>query len=278
MEKPFKDIIDAHLKAGDIQLPPFDKTAFQIQQEVTRAEPSIKKVEALIEVDPALTAQVLKMANTAFFRGLSKVETVRDAVVRLGMQEVSNIVLLVTQKKLFQSTDPYVLDFSEQLWRHSAGAALGSAWLAKRCGYQGLANQAFVAGLLHDIGKLFLLTVVAAVRANEYPGFTPSREFVLEVMDSLHTEQGFLLAQSWNLPETYGTVAKDHHTEAFDTRNALLLLVRMADKACNKMGIGLYAPVDMVLVATAEAVALGLSEIDLAALEIMLEDAPLLIV
>lgn len=274
--KPFKDIIEEHLASGETQLPAFDKTALQIQQEVTKSDPSIKKIEALIEVDQALTAQVLKMANTAFFRGLSKVETVRDAIVRLGINQISDIVILVTQKKIFTSRDYYVLEFMEKLWRHSVGTALGSAWLAQKSGFPQLSSQAFVAGLLHDIGKLFLLTVMEAIREKNGHEFNPSRDFMVEIMDGLHTEQGWLLTQNWNLPEAYCIVARDHHAEAIDPRNALLLLVRMVDKTCNKMGIGMHEPTESILVTTPEAISLGLSEVVLAELEIMLEDAPLL--
>lgn len=277
-DRPFKDIVEEYLSSNETQLPPFDKTAFQIQQEITKAEPSIQKVESLVEVDQALTAQMLKMANTAFFRGLSKVETVRDAIVRLGLQQVSQIVMLVTQKKIFKSNDSYIQELMEKLWRHSVGTAMGSSWLAKKCGYHQLANQAFVAGLLHDIGKLFLLTVIELVREDKGSEFNPSKAFFLDVMDNLHTEQGYELTQNWNLPETYCLVARDHHVEHFDARDVVLLLVRVVDHTCNKMGIGMGEPMDYILVTLPEAVALGLSEVDLAELEIMLEDAPILIV
>lgn len=274
--KPFKEIIDEHLASGETQLPAFDKTALKIQQEIAKPEPDVDNIRELIREDQALTAQVLKMANTAFFRGLSKVETVRDAIVRLGVDQISNIVVLVTQKEIFKSSDRYVREFMEKLWRHSVGTAIGSAWLAKKSGYSHMTSQAFVAGLLHDIGKLFLLTVIESVRGKKAYRFNPSKDFVIEIMDNLHTEQGWLLTQSWSLPEAYCLVARDHHIEAFDNRNTLLLMVRMADLTCNKMGIGLREPEDQILVATPEAVTLGLSEVDLAQLEIMLEDSPLL--
>ncbi len=275
-DTPFKDIIEEHLASEETQLPAFDKTAMKIQREISRPEPDIEAIRSAIREDQALTAQVLKMANTAFFKGLSKVETVRDAIVRLGIEQISNIVLLVTQKNIFKAGDPEVRAFMERLWRHSVGTATGSAWLAKKSGYAQLSSQAFVAGLLHDIGKLFLLTVIESIREkNAYP-FNPSKDFVMEIMDNLHTDQGWRLTQNWNLPDVYCVVARDHHLEAFDNRNTLLLLVRMVDMTCNKIGIGLRGPEEHILVATPEAITLGLSEVDLAELEIMLEDAPLL--
>jgi HD-like signal output (HDOD) protein len=274
--KPFKEIIEEHLASGETKLPAFDKTALKIQQEISRQEPRIDVIETLIGEDQALTAQVLKMANTAFFRGLSKVETVRAAVVRLGIEQISNIVILVTQKPIFAAGNRHIKEFTEKLWRHSVGTAIGSSWLAKKSGYSQLASQAFVAGLLHDIGKLFLLTVMETIREKKVYQFNPTKDFVTEIMDNLHTEQGWLLIQNWNIPEAYGLVAREHHAEVFDNRNTLLLLVRMADLTCNKMGVGLREAEDQILVATPEAVTLGLSEVDLAELEIMLEDAPLL--
>jgi HD-like signal output (HDOD) protein len=274
--KPFKEIIEEHLASGEIRLPAFDKTALRIQEEVTKPEPDVDSIRDIIREDQALTAQVLKMANSAFFRGLSKVATVQDAIVRLGIEQISNIVMLVTQKEVFKSKNKEVTEFMEKLWRHSVGTATGSAWLAKKSGYRQIACQAFVAGLLHDIGKLFLLTVIESIREKKEYHFNPSREFIREIMDSLHTEQGWLLTQDWNLPEAYCLVARDHHVENFDSRNSLLLVVRMVDITCNKMGIGLHEPEEQLLVATPEAVALGLNEVDIAELEITLEDAPLL--
>ncbi len=274
--KPFREIIEEHLTSGETRLPAFDRTALKIQDEVGKPEPSIEKIRELIREDQALTAQVLKMANTAFFRGLSKVETVRDAIVRLGIEQISNIVVMVTQKALFKSGDPLTRQFMEKLWRHSVGTAIGSAWLARKSGFPQISSQAFIAGLLHDIGKLFLLTVIESIRNKKEYRFNPSEDFVTEIMDSLHNEQGWLLTQNWNLPEAYCLVARDHHVENFDSRNTLLLLVRMVDITCNKMGIGLREPEEQLLVAAPEAVSLGLSEVDIAELEIMLEDAPLL--
>ena len=271
--KSFKDIIQDHLKSNRIPLPVFNKIAFDIQRETARSEPDINRIRKLIEKDQALTTQFIKMANTAFFRGLAKVATVQDAIVRLGTQQVSAIVILVTQKGNFRSDDPYVNKFMTKLWRHSVGTALGSGWLARRCGYPQLSDQAFVAGLLHDVGKLFLLSVVELIRRDPKTTFKPSPEFMNEIMETLHTEQGYMLMEKWNLPEAYWEVTRDHHNEEVAANRTLLLIVQMADATCNKMGIGFWEPSDLILAAMPVAQLLNLSEVDLAELEIALEDA-----
>ena len=66
-----------------------------------------------------------------------------------------------------------------------------------------------------------------------------SNALLSEAMDRLHTDCGSSLMQHWNLPEKYCEIARGHHTDEFDSKNLLLAMVRMADRACNKLGIGL---------------------------------------
>lgn len=272
----FKDIIDAHLTSNKVELPVFDQTAFKIQQETAKPEPDTTAIERLIVTDPSLTSQVIKTANTAFFRGLTKVATVKDAIIRVGTDQVCAIVILVTQKNNFKSNDKFIQKYMSNLWRHSVGAAIGASWLAVRCGYPRLRDQAFVAGLLHDIGKLFLLNIIEFIRKDPTLSFNPSNTFMNEIMDSLHTEHGFRLMDQWNLPESYCETARDHHREPSDNSPLLLLLVQTADITCNKMGIGMHEPSELILAATPVAQLLGLSELDIAELEIALEDASIL--
>jgi HD-like signal output (HDOD) protein len=95
-------------------------------------------------------------------------------------------------------------------------------------------------------------------------------------MQNLHTEQGNLLLNHWNLPEKYCQIARDHHREDFDCNNILLVLVRLANHMCHKKGIALYEDPSIVLMATPEAHQLQLSEVDLARLEVLLEDSQVL--
>ncbi len=78
--------------------------------------------------------------------------------------------------------------------------------------------------------------------------------------------------KSWNLPETYCIIVRDHHLEKFEPNNFILPIIRLADMVCNKMGFGLNIDPSLELSSTPEAKFLGLSEIDLARLEIELED------
>ena len=272
-DKSFIEIVDTHLASSNARLPVFNATALRIQQEIAKDESDLQLIEKLIVSDQALTAKVLSVSNSSFYKGLQQVSTVRNAVVRVGINEVSNIVMLITHESNFRSKDPFVQGIMRKLWRHSVACAMGSNWLAKQCGLHSLAHEAFFAGLLHDVGMLFILTVIDDLKHSNEIEIQPSDALLVEAMNTLHTHHGHSLMSHWNLPEKYSQIARDHHQEELDGNNLLLVLVRLADMACCKLGIGLDEDPSMVLVATSEAEALHISEVDLARMEIMLEDS-----
>ena len=199
--------------------------------------------------------------------------TVRDAIIRLGIKEVSNIVTLVALQHNFESRNPAIDPVMKQLWSHSVGSGIGANWIAKETGSEALAHETFIAGLLHDVGKLYVLKVMDGMLANEEIENPPSDTVVHEVMENLHTQQGFFLMQQWNLPEKYCLVVRDHHRDETDSSNLVLQVVRLANQVCHKMGIGLKNDPTIVLNTTPEANQLQLSEVDLARLEVRLEDS-----
>lgn len=255
-----------------MELPPFDGTARRIQNEVMKEDPDPGFIERLIIKDQALTGQVLRIANSAFYKGLVKVSTVRNAILRLGINEVSNIVTLVTHEQCFKSRDPKINAILRDQWGHSLGCAIGSHWIAKNSGCTSLASEAFFAGLLHDVGKLVILTALEQLKQSKKIEAQPAPALLQEIMDNQHCQYGFTLMNNWNLPERYGRVARDHHVDSFDPKDYILVIVRVADQACHKAGIGSEPDEAIVLTALPEANILNLTEIELAKLEIHLED------
>jgi len=272
----FIEIVDNLIATRKARLPVFNVTAARIQQEIGRDEPDVRQIEKLIVSDQALTAEVLRLSNSSFYMGLTQVSTVRNAIVRLGVNEVSNIVMAATHQNQFTSKDPHLHAVMRKLWRHALGTAVAAHWLACHCGLKGIAHETFFAGLLHDVGKLFILTVIDHLMHSGRHKMNPSTALLMEAMDHLHTGHGYTLMKHWNLPEKYAQVARDHHQDTLDSENYIALTVRMANKTCNKLGIGVRQDPGTILVATAEANELHLSELDIAKMEIMLEDSQVL--
>ncbi|MGD8739137.1 MAG: HDOD domain-containing protein [Desulfobacterales bacterium] len=272
-ESSLVGMIDHFVESKKVKLPAFNATALRIQKEVAKAEPDSRLIEKLIVSDQSLTGEVLSVSNSSFYKGLTQVATVRDAIIRMGNIEVSNIVSLVALQHNFQSKIPAMHKIMGKLWRHSVGCAIGANWLARQTGFQALAHETFIAGLLHDVGKLYVLKVIDDMKASREIENLPPDTVIDELMQQMHTEQGYALMAQWNLPEKYCQVARDHHLAEFDVSNFLLVLVRLANQVCHKMGIGLIEDPSIVLLETPEAAQLRLSEMDLARLEVRLEDS-----
>lgn len=276
-EKPLIDRITEYLAHEDVELPPFDRTALDIRQELSKDNPNMKQIVNLIVRDQAITSQILRVANSSFYKGMKEITTVRDALVRLGANEVANIVALVSQQGLFKSDDPQVKEYMQNLWVHSVACAVGAHWVAKQTGRQGVVEEAFFAGLLHDVGKLFLFKVIEEMKKKGELHAGISREFVDEVVHGMHSEQGYALLTRWNLPKSYCEVARHHHDEELDDENILLVAVRLSDKVCHKCGFGKDRDPGIDVVTSPEAAALDLSEVRLAELEIRIEDTMALV-
>lgn len=266
------EMVQAKLDSGEVQLPVLNPVAAQLQDLLGESEFDLDKATELISHDQTLASQVLRMANSAFFSGIRKASTIQEAVVRLGARQAANLVTLTTQQAVHRSTCEVVDAYMKKLWQHSHVCAMCTQWLAGKTGYSELVSEALLAGLFHDIGKLFLMKVLEEIRSSGEVDISLSDPVVLEILDNLHAEQGYLLMQHWNLPESYCEVARDHHKADLDTSNPLLSLVRLSNAACTKTGINLSSDPTIVLAALPEAGALCLDEIRLAELEILIED------
>lgn len=272
LDTPLLDQIVEFARRRNVTLPVFSDVAATLQAATNSDSYDMTTIERSIDSDTALATEVLRVANSAFFGGLSEVTTIRAAVLRLGFKRVTNLVVLASEKNRYTAGRPEIASLLRVLWRHSSACALASDWIAQRARYQHISGEAFIGGLIHDIGKLFLLRVLDEMMT-ENPGESLySEELIGELLDHAHADQGYRLLSEWRLPEVYAVIVRDHHSAAIDPGNVPLLVVRLADHACNKLGIGLSADPSMVLAATGEAQALGLSEIALAELEIALED------
>lgn len=271
----FVDAIKKKIHEDDVILPVFNSAAMQVQQELVKKEPDMQVFEKIISTDQSLSSLVLQMANSSFYKGLVEVATVRAAIVRLGIREVGRISLLAASKNQFRSKDKKLNVVMRKLWQHSVGCALGVKWLTKRCQLDELERHAFFAGLLHDVGKLLVLMVIEQLKKKN-PTLPVTDALLLEAMASLHTEQGYYLMKLWNMPESYCVIARDHHKADYDKANDMLILVRIANMMCNKIGIGLQKDPTLVVSTTPEIHHFNLSEIDIAEMEIALEDTSIL--
>jgi HD-like signal output (HDOD) protein len=266
------DRINQLIESGGLELPVFDAVALRLQRVVADENHDVGEVERLIGSDQALAAEVLSAANSPFYCGLSTIRTIRNAVVRLGTQQVRYLVLMAAEHAKYRARDRDLDLLLQELWRHASTSALAAQWLANRLRSKGSEEVCFLGGLLHDIGQLVILRAIDEIKCSEESGFVVSPALVKEVLLTAHCQLGYNFLCRGNVPEIYCTMARDHHSDKFESTDLPLVIVRLANEASRKVGVSLDPDPTLVLAATPEANILKASEILLAELEIMLED------
>ena len=266
------ELIEEMKDAEKVRLPVAPAIARQVQQCLADAEAGSNALWVLVNQDSALLCNLFRAANSSFYAGLHKTATVDEAVTRLGSGKAAEVIKRACRDSEERSKGILLSRYMPHLWQHFHGCALGASWLASRCGYQALAEQAYLGGMLHDIGKQFLLAAFGELAGSGESNITLTEPLILEVMASMHVSLGLRLFQEWHLPDLYLEIVTAHHDDALDTQNIVVALVKLANKGCRKIGLGLEHQPDLVLPTTAEAQFLGTNEIVLAEFEIMLED------
>lgn len=189
-ERSIVDLIKDNLASGSTSVPVFHAVALRLQQVLARPNFRVEEVNRLISADPGLVSQVLRVANSSYYAGLSKVGTIQEAIVRLGSHEVASIAMVATQQDQYRSEDPRYNALMQVLWKHAFCCAVGSKWLAHKTGYHSLVQEAFLAGLLHDIGNLFLLKVIEQIGSSKRQQGGTNLAIIAEVLSSMHVEIG----------------------------------------------------------------------------------------
>jgi HD-like signal output (HDOD) protein len=197
-----------HLKS----LPVNPSIAAKVLVMLDRQDFSFKQLEEIISADPGLTAKILKIANSALYARQNQITKLQTAITLLGINMIKNLVVLFTGAGLFSGYGKS--RFCSLFWRHSLATAFISKELSLRYGLQAMAEEAFIAGLLHNVGQVALfmhdpaayediltevLTAGGRFSAMEMPRY-----------GATHREVGGALLTQWLFPEVYSDCAREH--------------------------------------------------------------------
>jgi putative nucleotidyltransferase with HDIG domain len=207
----------------------------EISKELQSPEASINKVGKIISHDPSMAAKILQLANSAFFGRRHNMSNITAAVSYLGLDHVTKLLLTI---HAFEEFVPAVngLISVEELWRHSNNTAIQAKKIAEEqlaCG--NMTDDAFTAGLLHDIGKLIFAsrcpeeyaTAARMAKENASPLWVVERE----IFSATHAEVGAYLLAIWGLPNPIVEAVAFHHNPASTTGESFsaLTAVHAAD-------------------------------------------------
>lgn len=207
-----------------------------------RASP--KDLIHAISLDPVLTAEVLRLINSAYFGMKQTVVSLNRAVILLGVNTIKNVAIgsaVIGAMKMRN----FKYFTSDEFWEHSLGVATGSKILAARLGVPAQdRDEYFIAGLLHDIGKVIFVQHAAEEFARlSDPGHRPGvakSKVEEEIMGVSHAELGMLIAKKWELPPQLLDTIHGHHAPSFGGANdQVKAAVHLADWYCNRVEIGI---------------------------------------
>ncbi len=234
-------ILDHYIR----QLPPFPATVNKVMEICRDVNTSPTDLTKVISLDPVLTGKVMQLVNSAYF-GLSReiISLVR-AVVMLGMNTVKNLVLGATVMSAFGTRKNFRALNMDMFWKHSLGVGVISKLIAeKRNINKKLIEGYFIAGLLHDIGKIPLNSKFSDEYLNimEIPEKEPQPLFISEkqLLGIDHTFVGNLIAKKWKLGEEISDTITYHHApETYQgVQNDILFTVILSDHFANSSEIG----------------------------------------
>lgn len=243
-----KELETAIQTAGD--LPTIPVVATKVMQLCESENATAEELARIVASDPAVAARVLKISNSAYYGCQRQIQSLSVAIVILGFTTLKSIVVAASVKQVYK---PFGLT-EQMLWQHSFGAGLAARIIAQNTR---MANQeeAFLAGLFHDIGKIIMNNLdrdkfqLAMQRCyNEYITFEEAEKSFFPYS---HEEVGAYVIKKWNFPETLFKAVMQHHKLLFAEQEELAqvyltAVVSLADMFCKRFGVGIRDPMENI--------------------------------
>jgi putative nucleotidyltransferase with HDIG domain len=228
------------LLGEDVCLPSLPEIFVEITNVLGDPRSSAVHVANVISKDTSLSARLLKIVNSAFYGFPSKIDTISRAVMIVGSKQLSTLALGTSVIHIFRDIPPELVDM-KSFWKHSIACGIGARMLAS---YKNMAHteRLFVAGLLHDIGRILIYKHfpregrATLLKARKAGWLLHSAE--RETLGFDHAQIGGTLLKKWMLPPTLEQAVGDHHHPAGSRYAVEASAVYLADLLVNALGIG----------------------------------------
>ncbi len=223
-----------------VDLPALPSVVMQVIQATERETVSTSEIERLLSSDPAITAKLLKVVNSAYFGLPRQIVNINQTIAILGLLQVRNLVMSIGVLNVLNSPSPRIVEVQKQFWQHSFAAASCAEWIAKaRNKPRKEVEMLFVGGLLHDVGRLFLFTLFnlpyQEVVKESLKKEEPLEQVERRVLGTTHAELGGALAEKWNFPPALVDMIRYHDTLPEGAVDDSIYCVHVSDSIANDL-------------------------------------------
>lgn len=175
-----------------IELPNLPEVAWKVRRAMSNPEIGIREITTIVQNDPVISARLVQVANSQLYRGMHKIDSLRAAVVRIGLDSTQNLITMIAIKQLFRADTAFVKERLKTLYEHSTTVAALCEVVADKLSYLD-PERATLCGLLHDIGVIPILNQV-----DKQAKIIDSAEQLEETTDNLRVHIGSWLLKQWN--------------------------------------------------------------------------------
>ena len=232
-----KDIIKKLLLSQPVNIPVFHNVALRLLQMMNCHSYRIEEAIVLVNEDAALAAEMLRHANSTYNSEKAPITTIKKAIVRLGSQQVVNLAFTASMATS-KSNNPLINRLLRNLWYHSHAVAIISGWLAVQIGHDNKrfdinADEVYLAGLFHAIGKLYLLKSMDNLI--EAGILQTDDSMIGELIDEINIPMGIRVMKHYNIPDIYLNSVERHITDNWKcgTNDHFVAAVRLSCKIHN---------------------------------------------
>jgi putative nucleotidyltransferase with HDIG domain len=233
------DIIMDRIANDRLVIPTMPQVAIECMAAV-RASKSFRNIGDVVAKDPLLASRVLRLANSAAFPSRQPATTMEGAVGRMGTDGLATALVQFSLHQTFTSRDERIRTAFKGIWEHSLAVALLAREIAQTLGSDADPNAAYLAGLLHDIGKPVVATLLLEAerlltKGNNVAWMT--EDVWRKVVDRCHREVAVALAKKWTLPEDVSRAIEDCAKYDFAAGASVANVVRLANALAKRAGL-----------------------------------------
>ena len=242
------DSVASNIASRTVEIATLPEVTMRIIQVVQDSRSTAHDLHRIVSNDPALSSRVLRVVNSAFYGLPGQIGSIDRAIMLLGLNAVKNIAIAASLAKMFKNIAPCDDLTGKDLWTHSVAVGAANKMITTALGLA-LPDEAFLAGLIHDIGLVVELQaensnipeIVQRTKAGI--SFIKAEESVL---GASHQEIGQILTQRWKFPRSFQYVTGYHHRprELAQENRLLAVVTHISDVLCSQQGLGVSITVN----------------------------------